>query len=96
MPLTDDELRQLERLARIDVPEAERSALLEELNQLLDLVGTLEEAGPGPAPDAGRPGPANVFREDRVRPSLPQGAALAGAPATEDGFFRVPRTVEGD
>ncbi|NUT50207.1 MAG: aspartyl/glutamyl-tRNA amidotransferase subunit C, partial [Saccharothrix sp.] len=32
-------------------------------------------------------------REDVVRPSLGQQQALAGAPAAEDGRFRVPRIL---
>ena len=35
----------------------------------------------------------NVYREDVVRPGLTQQQALAGAPAAEDGRFRVPRIL---
>jgi aspartyl-tRNA(Asn)/glutamyl-tRNA(Gln) amidotransferase subunit C len=35
----------------------------------------------------------NVFREDVVRPCLTQQQALAGAPAAEEGRFRVPRIL---
>ena len=38
----------------------------------------------------------NVFREDVVRPGLTSQQALAGAPATEDGRFRVPRILDED
>ena len=37
----------------------------------------------------------NVVRPDEERPCLDREAALAGAPATEDGQFRVP-PVLGD
>jgi aspartyl-tRNA(Asn)/glutamyl-tRNA(Gln) amidotransferase subunit C len=36
----------------------------------------------------------NVFREDEVRPSLPQEKALANAPDQADGFFRVPKIID--
>jgi len=36
----------------------------------------------------------NVARPDVVRPSLPSQAVLAGAPAVEDGRFRVPRILD--
>jgi aspartyl-tRNA(Asn)/glutamyl-tRNA(Gln) amidotransferase subunit C len=35
----------------------------------------------------------NVVRPDVARPSLPRDAVLAGAPAAEDGRFRVPRIL---
>ncbi len=37
---------------------------------------------------------SNVMRPDRARPSLPPEEALANAPETEDGRFRVPRIIE--
>jgi len=37
-----------------------------------------------------------VFRPDIARPSLPAAEALAGAPAAEDGRFRVPRILDPD
>ena len=35
----------------------------------------------------------NVFRPDELRPCLTQEQALAGAPAAEDGRFRVPQIL---
>jgi aspartyl-tRNA(Asn)/glutamyl-tRNA(Gln) amidotransferase subunit C len=35
----------------------------------------------------------NVFRPDELRPGLTQEQALAGAPAAEDGRFRVPQIL---
>jgi aspartyl-tRNA(Asn)/glutamyl-tRNA(Gln) amidotransferase subunit C len=35
----------------------------------------------------------NVTRPDVVRPGLTQEQALSGAPAAEDGRFRVPRIL---
>lgn len=37
---------------------------------------------------------SNVLRPDVARPSLPSDEALANAPASEDGRFRVPRIIE--
>jgi aspartyl-tRNA(Asn)/glutamyl-tRNA(Gln) amidotransferase subunit C len=36
---------------------------------------------------------SNVFRADELRPGLEQSQALAGAPASEEGRFRVPRIL---
>jgi aspartyl-tRNA(Asn)/glutamyl-tRNA(Gln) amidotransferase subunit C len=35
----------------------------------------------------------NVFRDDEPRPCLTQQEALSGAPAVEEGRFRVPRIL---
>jgi aspartyl-tRNA(Asn)/glutamyl-tRNA(Gln) amidotransferase subunit C len=37
----------------------------------------------------------NVFRKDVVRSSLAPDEALANAPSSEDGFFKVPQVIEG-
>ena len=37
----------------------------------------------------------NVMRVDEVRPSLPRELALANAPEQEDGYFKVPKIMEG-
>jgi aspartyl-tRNA(Asn)/glutamyl-tRNA(Gln) amidotransferase subunit C len=34
------------------------------------------------------------MREDAARPSLPREVVLAGAPAAEEGRFRVPRILQ--
>ena len=35
----------------------------------------------------------NVFRADKVRPSLPRGKALGNAPDSDGGYFLVPRVI---
>ena len=37
---------------------------------------------------------SNVFRADEPRPGLSRDEVLAGAPAAEEGWFRVPRILE--
>ena len=37
---------------------------------------------------------SNVMRADQVSPSLSQEDALANAPETQDGRFKVPRIIE--
>jgi aspartyl-tRNA(Asn)/glutamyl-tRNA(Gln) amidotransferase subunit C len=37
----------------------------------------------------------NVFREDVVKPSLDRDLALSNAPEREDGYFKVPKILEG-
>jgi len=37
----------------------------------------------------------NVMRADEVKPSLPRELALSNAPEQEDGYFKVPKIMEG-
>jgi aspartyl-tRNA(Asn)/glutamyl-tRNA(Gln) amidotransferase subunit C len=37
----------------------------------------------------------NVMRPDTALPSLPREEALANAPEQENGYFRVPKVMEG-
>jgi len=37
----------------------------------------------------------NVMRADEAKPSLPRELALSNAPEQEDGYFKVPKVMEG-
>ena len=37
----------------------------------------------------------NVMRADEAKPSLPRELALSNAPEQEDGYFKVPKIMEG-
>ena len=63
-----------------------------ELN--LEAVASVSEVAGADVPPTSHALPlVNVFRPDAVRPSLPRAVVLGGAPATEDGRFRVPRIL---
>jgi aspartyl-tRNA(Asn)/glutamyl-tRNA(Gln) amidotransferase subunit C len=98
-PSVDDAaLEHLERLARLVIDPAEREDLKRDLVELLGFVDSLleadvdgvEEYGPGVAAAAS----VGAERADVVQPSLPSSVALAMAPEEQDGFFKVPRTVD--
>jgi aspartyl-tRNA(Asn)/glutamyl-tRNA(Gln) amidotransferase subunit C len=95
MSLRDDELQHLAELARLNLDDAEREALREDIGKLLDYVRTLQSLDTAGVEELLRPVElANVFRDDEIRPGLTQAEALALATEAEDGFFKVPRTVE--
>ena len=94
MPLTPADVARLAELSRIRLTEAELAALAPQLDVILDAVaGVAEVVTPDVPPTSHALPLTNVFRPDRVGPSLPAEAVLAGAPATEDGRFRVPRIL---
>lgn len=93
--LTRDEVANLARLARLDLPAAELDELAGQLDVILASVARVGEVAAEDIPPTSHPVPlVNVTRPDVVRPGLAQQQALSGAPAAEDGRFRVPRILE--
>ncbi len=85
-----DLVRHLAALARIELTEAEVTAMTRELSVIVDAVARVQEIATSDVPATSHPLPiSNVFREDLVQPSLSQQAALAAAPDAESGRFRV-------
>jgi aspartyl-tRNA(Asn)/glutamyl-tRNA(Gln) amidotransferase subunit C len=93
--LSTDQVAHLARLARIDLTQDELGRLAGQLDVILDAVAQVQQAAGDDVPATSHPVPlTNVFRDDQVRPSLGAEAALAGAPASEQERFRVPRILE--
>jgi len=83
------------KLARLEVSEDEKAMFARQLSALLTYMDQLKEVDTeGVEPTATVLPTENVWREDAVRPSLPQEQALANAPDQADGFFRVPKILE--
>lgn len=95
--LTRDEVAHLSSLARIDTTDEELDRLAGQLGQILDAVARVGEVAAADVPPMSHPLPlTNVTRPDEPRPSLTPQAALAGAPASEQQRFLVPRILEED
>ena len=92
--LSKDEVANLARLARIEMSDAELDALTSEFGVILDAVARVQEVAGADVPPTSHPLPLrNVTRPDVVRPSLSPADALSGAPAQEEGRFRVPQIL---
>lgn len=92
--LSRDEVANLARLARIEMTDAELDALTNEFGVILDAVARVQEVAGAEVAPTSHPLPLlNVTRPDVVRPSLTPAEALSGAPAQEDGRFRVPQIL---
>jgi aspartyl-tRNA(Asn)/glutamyl-tRNA(Gln) amidotransferase subunit C len=95
--LTRDDVAHLAGLARIDATDAELDRLAGQLAQILDAVDRVGEVAAADVPPMSHPLPlTNVTRPDEPRPGLTAEEALAGAPASEQQRFRVPRILEED
>ena len=92
--ITRDEVAHLARLARLAVTDAELDVFAGQLDVILGAVARVGEVAADDIPPTSHAVPLeNVFRPDELRPSLTQEQALAGAPAAEDGRFRVPQIL---
>lgn len=94
MALTTDDVAQLAALARIELTDQELERMAPELDIILEAVASVSEVADADVPPMSHAMPlTNVYREDVVRTGLTQEQALAGAPATDEGKFLVPRIL---
>lgn len=94
MALSPEEVAKLGQLARIKLSEAELTQLAPQLDVILESVARVSEVDLTDVPPTSHALPlSNVFRPDVVTPGLTREEALAGAPATEQDRFRVPRIL---
>jgi len=92
--ISRDEVAHLAKLARLDVSEAELDLFAGQLDVILQSVARVGEVAAQDIPPTSHSVPlTNVYRDDVVRGGLDQRHALAGAPAAENGRFRVPRIL---
>lgn len=94
-------VRALARLARLELDEDELARLAPELERILTAFEVLARhpaaASPRATPAiATTPASAPRTREDEPVRSLARDELLSAAPAHEDGFFVVPRTIAGE
>ena len=96
MKVSKEDLKNVAVLSRLEVADDETDKYLNQLDEFLNYVENLK------AVDTENVNPTtyalpieNVFREDEVRESIPREAALQNAPLKEDGYFKVPKVLEG-
>jgi aspartyl-tRNA(Asn)/glutamyl-tRNA(Gln) amidotransferase subunit C len=88
-------VKSVARLARIKVSEDEAEALRGELNTILGWVEQLNEVDvEGVEPMTSVTPMAVKKRSDEVTDGRKAGDILGNAPATENGYFLVPKVVE--
>ena len=92
--ISREEVAHLARLSRLAVTDQELDQFAGQLDVILQSVARVGEVAAEDIPPTSHALPLiNVFREDRVVPSLPLADVLAAAPATERDRFRVPRIL---
>ncbi|MBL8072805.1 MAG: Asp-tRNA(Asn)/Glu-tRNA(Gln) amidotransferase subunit GatC [Nitrospira sp.] len=95
MEITQQDVEKVAQLARLTLTASEKETFARQLSQILSHVAQLNQYDTtGIEPTTTVMGQVNVFREDLVRPSLPQEKALANAPERESDGFVVPKIIE--
>ena len=91
MAISRDEVLHVARLARLALTEEELDRFAGQLDAILEAVGKVAELDLAEVEPTLHPlALSNVLAEDEPRPSLSVEEALANAPDSEDGAFRVP------
>ena len=94
MPITLKDVEYVANLSKLELSPQEKIRFQSELDSIIKYIDQLNELNTDNVPITSHVVPLeNVFREDRVLPSLPQDKALSNAPKKKDGFFKVPKVI---
>ena len=97
MNITEEEVRKISDIARLDLGKEEMSAIAQELSEIINIIDALEEVNTEAVDRMVSPGGLiNIFREDIVSPSIDLEEALLNTAEKEGAFFRVPRIIESE
>ncbi len=95
MNISEDEVRYVAKLARLDLDDPEIRAMSETLSKILTYMDKLNELDTSDVPPTSHVVKTEtVFRKDEVGTSLPLDEALQNAPDRVGAFFRVPKIIE--
>jgi aspartyl-tRNA(Asn)/glutamyl-tRNA(Gln) amidotransferase subunit C len=95
MAITIKDVEYVARLARLKLTQDEKEKYVRQLGDILNYINKLNELDTSKVePTSHVISLSNVFREDKVRESLPAEEILSNAPQKSRGFFRVKKVIE--
>lgn len=95
MKITEQDINTVASLSRLRIRDEERAEVTAQLDKFLTYVENLQAIDTTDIEPTTYALPMqNVFRADKVKPSLERELALSNAPLAEDGYFKVPRVLE--
>jgi len=93
--LSEDDVRRIARLARIELAGGEVHGLRDELNGILGLIDQMRAVDTSGVEPMSHPQPLSQrLRDDRVAETDQRERFQAVAPQVEDGLYLVPRVIE--
>lgn len=94
MKITPKDVEHVALLSRLELSEPDKANYTETLNAILDYMEVLNRVDTANVQPTAHVLPLkNVFREDKLHPTLEKELVLANAPEEEDGCFKVPRII---
>jgi aspartyl-tRNA(Asn)/glutamyl-tRNA(Gln) amidotransferase subunit C len=92
----DIDIEYVAKLARIELTDAQKKKFSQQLGDILAYIDKLKELDVSLVePMSHVLALKNVFRQDKVRPSLPLNKTLSNSPSVSgDNFFSVPKVIE--
>ena len=94
MRINEDEIKNVARLARLNLKDDEISSMAKQLDQILAYVQKLNEVDTtGIKATSHAIDSVNAFRPDQLQESLPREKALANSAKHNDEAFVVPRVI---
>lgn len=95
MAITDETIEYVAALAKLDLSGEEKEKARKDLGSILSYMDTMNELDTDHIEPLSHVFPIrNVFREDVVVNEPNREILLSNAPASKDGCFMVPKTVE--
>lgn len=95
MKIDKKDIEYIASLSRIELSDLEKDVFVHQLNNILSYIEKLNELNTENVKPMAYPmNASNVFREDRLEPSIPSSNALLNAPAVKGVFFKVPKVIE--
>lgn len=94
MKVNSETIDKISHLARIEVQEEDKQALLSDMNKILTFMDKLNEVDTtGIEPLVYMNDELNVLREDEIKHEISTEIALENAPKTDGIFFRVAKVI---
>ncbi len=95
MKVTENDVKIVASLSRLKISDEESVDVIAQLDKFLTYVENLQSVDTSKIEPTTYALPMqNIFREDKVKPSLNRELALSNAPMQDDGYFKVPRVLE--
>ena len=96
MKVTTKDLENVAVLSRLAIPADKEEQYTNQLNDVLTYMENLNSINTDDVQPIAHVLPiSNVFRDDVVKESLDRDLALSNAPLKDDGYFKVPKILEG-
>ncbi|WP_346356268.1 Asp-tRNA(Asn)/Glu-tRNA(Gln) amidotransferase subunit GatC [Azotosporobacter soli] len=96
MKITRQDVENVALLSRLEFSDAELDRFTGQMDAILEYAQVLNQVDvEGVEPTAHVLPLKNVMRKDECKPSLSRELALSNAPEQEDGYFKVPKIIEG-